>query len=315
MPDAANTVVVNTLSGALSHYTRELTHALSSGGSTTAVIEIPEPSQSGKSGLHWLSAYVRALIQARRMGGRVIVTWPVLGYIDVILVSIVLGRRGHLIMHDPRPLVHARGYGRGWQQLASAFDRTGLIVHSDQARGAVGSHALRRRAVLMPHPMLPPRARAEARSAGPVRVLGQYKPDRDLGALRQIAKSGIGLPLEIVGRRWPTVEGWSVRPEFVAEEEMDALLAGSSVVVIPYKRFYQSGVAIRSLEWETPVVGPAGTSMDQLLGYGSRLLAREEWTSAIKYATSSAGAEVRSTAAKWYRHSSESWGRWARDGR
>lgn len=315
MPDAANTIVVNTLSGALGHYTRELTHALSSEGSTTRVIEIAEPSQSGKSGLHWLRAYVRALIEARRLGGAVIVTWPVLGYIDVILVSIVLGRRGHLIMHDPHPLVHARGYGRGWQWLASAFDRTGLIVHSDQARGAVASRSLRRRAVLMPHPMLPPRPRADAGKAGPVRVLGQYKPDRDLAALRQIAQSGIALPLEIVGRRWPTVEGWSVRPEFVAEEEMDELLAGSSVVVIPYKRFYQSGIAIRSLEWETPVVGPAGTSMDQLLGHDSHLLARGEWASAIGYAASSAAVEVRATASRWYQHSSESWGKWARNGR
>lgn len=315
MPDVSNTVVVNTLGGALGHYTRELTHALSSGGATTSVIEISEPSQSGRSALHWLGAYASALVQARRMRSRVIVTWPVLGYIDVILISIMLGRRGYVIMHDPRPLVRARGYGRGWQRLASIFDRTGLIVHSHQARAAVGDASLRRRSVLMPHPMLPPTPRRDSHKTGPVRVLGQYKPDRDLGALREIAGSGIKLPLEIVGRRWPAVEGWSVRPEFVPEDEMDGLLAGSSVVVIPYKRFYQSGIAIRSLEWETPVVGPAGTSMDELLGRDSALLAHGDWASAIQYAATSAGAEVHSVALRWYRHSSESWGKWAHDGR
>lgn len=309
-------LVVNPLGGALAHYTQELTHVLEATGAHVDVVHIPEPSSGGGSAAHWVKSYIAALTQARHARGPVVVTWPVLGYVDVLIITLLLGARASLVMHDPRPLVKARGYGRVWQRLGGIVARRSLLVHSEQARAAVGDRRLRERARLVPHPMLPPSAPDRPDAEGPVRVLGQYKPDRDLEALRQIADALPGSALEVVGRRWPEVRGWSVRPHFVPEEQMDDLIAESSVVVVPYKRFFQSGIAVRCLEVGTPFVGPAGTSMTDLLSANSSLLALDDWAAAVRYAQTEAGnTESRKAGARYYQRTCVAWNDWIDNGR
>lgn len=306
--------VINTLAGALSHYEDELTHNLRASGAVCEVVRVAEPSQTGASAARWIRDYISALVLARRTGDVVLVTWPLLGFIDLIIVGLLLGKRGWVVLHDPKPLVDARGYGRFAQWCAARFSRAPFLVHSEQARDAIPAPALRDRAQIIAHPMLPPCSRKSfSGSVRVVRTLGQFKPDRDLAALREIGSSLSHLDLEIVGRRWPDVEGWTVRSEFVSEDELDELISSSDVVAVPYRRFFQSGIAIRCLEMRTVVVGPSGTSMEDLLGVGSRLLASERWSDAVSYALTEQGiAEAADAGDRWFRRAAFEWTRWAR---
>jgi hypothetical protein len=128
-----------------------------------------------------------------------------------------------------------------------------------------------------------------------IRVLGQFKQDRDLEVLQSLAAEfNSECDLEIAGRGWPTVEGWRVDSRFVSEQELDELVRSSDAIVIPYKRFYQSGIAIRALEAGTPIVGRAATSLADLYGSDSRLLVSDElvdgdtrsqsWPAAVRHA-------------------------------
>jgi glycosyltransferase involved in cell wall biosynthesis len=286
--------VINPLGGALRHYTDALVSNLREAGATVTVKSIFEPSLTESGRISWLRAYVAAMRATRRAAPKeevstLIVTWPVLGYIDLILATMVLRRqvRVKLVMHDPKPLVAAVGYGAVIRRIAASLTSAQLIVHSDAALRDVSSQGFGNRTVRVPHPVSV--AKASIRSHQhfrTVRVVGQFKPDRDLEALAHIAAAvGGDVNLEIHGRRWPDVDGWSVTEGFVPEEKLEELIRESAVIVVPYKRFYQSGVAIRSVELGTAVVGPGGTSLDELLGFGSPLLVAtaspEAWGMAV----------------------------------
>jgi hypothetical protein len=295
-------LILNTLGGALLHYTKALSDNLQGAGFEVSVATIYEPSQATGGRLTWILRYVRMLLSARRMAksdksNTVLVTWPVLGYLDLLL-SMILGRRAviELIVHDPEPLVSAVGYDRRSRFISrvAPFKR-GLIVHSDAALADIRTQGFESIATKLPHPILPV-AHSEVQHVNEpriVRVLGQYKPDRDISALEEIGASiGAGVTLEIRGRRWPQIAGWHVIEGFVPEVELQRLLRTSDAVVVPYKRFYQSGIAIRCLEYGVPIVGPAGTSLEDLVGSVSPLLVGETgtgagWTSAITSALAS----------------------------
>jgi glycosyltransferase involved in cell wall biosynthesis len=316
---AQDVVVVNTLGGALRHYSAGLVAAIGASGGAVSIVHVDEPSVAGGSGLDWVRRYVAALWSARRTGARVIVTWPVLGHLDRLVMRLVLGRRvdSALIVHDPRPLVRARGYGERSRRVGAVARRVELVVHSAAAAEALAADCPDLVPVLLPHPVVPraevPRVRAaDARPV--VRVLGQFKPDRDLELLAEIgAQLGATHRLEIIGRRWPAVEGWSVTDEFVSEERLDDLMATADAVLVPYKRFFQSGIAIRSLELGTPAIGPAGSSIadlypdDRYLASGSVA----SWCGAITAATSADSAAMRELAARADDVCRAAWSRWA----
>jgi glycosyltransferase involved in cell wall biosynthesis len=176
------------------------------------------------------------------------------------------------------------------------------------------------------HPMLPPVEEDCKENDGDqgspvVRVLGQFKRDRDLGALVALAEElGPDVQLEIVGRGWPELEGWKVDSRFVSEAELDELMRTSSAVVIPYVRFYQSGIAIRALESNTPIVGRAETSLADLYGRNSRLLVTEDpatgvvnehsWVEAVRYAVAAGREEAARAAAAYHSVAVSEWGAW-----
>ncbi|MGW9586182.1 hypothetical protein [Microbacterium sp. NPDC055455] len=306
-------MVVNTLGGALAHYTRELVHDLEESAIEVEVVAIDEPSQTNGSSLQWLRAYIRALRFARRLRRPILVTWPLLGYIDLLILRVFAGRRGSIVVHDPRPLVAAYGYGRLAQAVGALVSAQPIIVHSIQAQQAVENRRLRGSAQLVAHPMLRPiEKHREAGAERLVRVLGQFKPDRDLDVLRDLGSRMSNVRREVVGRRWPKIDGWSVRDEFVPESELAELLTSSDAVLVPYRRFFQSGIAIRCLEVGTPVVGPTGTSMDTLLGVASQLLAADDWVPCVEFAVSEEGlAAAANAAAAWYIRAVSDWKSWA----
>ena len=259
-------IVVNPLGSALRHYSEALLDNLARGGVDARLIVFDEPSASGSGALRWLVAYWFAVRRASRARpDSIIVAWPVAGYLDLALVTLAApGVTSRLIVHDPRPLVRARGSGRFGQFVARVVGRGRIIVHSELARHDVVEDTGVTPA-LLPHPVLPAAPARPAPREAVVRVLGQFKRDRDVAMLESLAGELQGeFALEVHGRGWPTVHGWSVRDAFVEEVELDELIRSSVAVLIPYRRFYQSGIAVRSLEVGTPFIGPAGSSLGDL---------------------------------------------------
>jgi glycosyltransferase involved in cell wall biosynthesis len=257
-------------------------------------LAISEPSISGRSRLLWVSDYIRLLISARRRtprDGEIIVLWPVLGYYDLLLLA-ALGRRTIVIVHDPTPLARAVGYGRLPKRLATHFAKgVKLVVHSVPALSEVRGALPHAEVARLPHPTLAPtptrRTGYPAAGRPIVTILGQYKPDRDLSIVSAIGQHlSSTLDLRIKGRGWPAVDGWDVDSRFISEREFDIALLESSVILVPYRRFYQSGVALRAIEMGTPVVGPRIDTLTEILGEDSPLLASdtvESWLKALQF--------------------------------
>lgn len=314
----ADVIIVNPLAGALRHYTKRLQQMLVDSGSSVAVLSVPEPSFSGRSRLAWVSEYARALLRARRVrhhGCRVLVTWPVLGHIDRVVAPLLAGRPTTVVMHDPLPLVRAVGYSSLSTRVATLLaPKHSLMVHSELAAEDLAGRA--GPLVQLPHP-LANLATAPAPSDPPfVRVLGQWKPDRDLALLESLAPLLPDTRLEIVGRGWPPVAGWAVRDDFVSEDEMADLINTSSAVLIPYRRYYQSGVAARAIESAVPVIGTA-RELSSMTGASYPFLLEQdagaiEWSETIRSAIASDTAlleEVRADATAW---ALDEWKTWAR---
>lgn len=313
MSTSPHVTIVNPLAGALRHYAGALRSNLIDSGHDVSMIDVDEPSRSDGSRLGWVRRYVTVLFRLRRATptDSVILAWPVLGFWDLVVARIILGRRTdtRLIMHDPVPLVRAVGYSAGARVLGRLFStRDAVIVHSTTAQKALTDAGYRRRAPLVAHPLRATRhacdiADSSPRSRRVIRVLGQYKADRDLQLLADLASAlGEQYRLEIHGRGWPSVAGWTVTDGFVDEDRLDHLLATAAAVLIPYRRFYQSGIAIRSFELGTPFVGPECDALAQLYGADSPLLVRSPsdsaaWVDAIELAASECRETLRQRAA------------------
>ncbi|MDR5701478.1 hypothetical protein [Agromyces aerolatus] len=295
-------LLVNPLGAALRHYCKVLGEALRTQGLEVEEVSVLEPSASGAGRLRWAIDYIRMLWCAVRKHrcSEVVVLWPVFGMFDLLILRLMRFGATSLIVHDPIPMVRSVGYGRFAWKLAGSAGRATVLVHSEAAfRDVQESSSGQIRVAMLPHPVSvgrPDTADRPARPAGlVVRVLGQYKPTRDIEALEQIASDLAGdARLEIVGRGWPDLVGWHVDSRFVPENELNELICSSSVVVIPYRRFYQSGIALRCLELEVPFVGESGTSLRSLLPADTGLLVRDgEWRAAIDAAAAMSDAELR----------------------
>lgn len=332
--DPSRVLIINPLGAALAHYTSALESNLREAGRATETLTFLEPSRSGRSSWRWVVDYARALRSARNRArgssaSRILITWPVLGHLDLLLCRVLLGAHAtaHVILHDPRPLVSARGYSRLARSLGNLVrGRHGFVLHCGAALREVRRQGLPWNPPILPHPVLPDIDQSASGMVGDVRpvvrVLGQYKADRDLDLLAGLAERlSSRVRLEIVGRGWPTIPGWNVREGFVDEATLGELIATSAAIVIPYTRFYQSGIAVRSLEAGTPFVGPRDSSLASLYSVESPLLvgdcegmtrdARLDlWTEAVLEAVISAPERLSGLARSAQRQSSASWNAW-----
>lgn len=325
------TVLVNPLGGALAHYTEALAKTLGASGAEVRVHTVQEPSVSGQTRGRWLLDYLGVLKSVRSSAAgfrtQTLVVWPVLGFFDLLLVRLLCGSAASVVYHDPKPLVRSVGSDPfSGRLIAWMPNLPNVVVHSQAAAEAMQSLGFKSKMHLLAHPMLPPMtAPAEATRHGRerpvVRVLGQYKRDRDLGALEALASQiASEIDLEIVGRGWPDLEGWKVDSRFVSEQELDDLIRSSAAIVIPYLRFYQSGIAIRALESNTPIVGRAATSLADLYGQKSRLLIPEDpktglvddrfWADAVRYAVAEGREEAVSAARAYHLVAVSDWRSW-----
>lgn len=331
--DRRGVIVINPLGGALSHYTTALRQHLADAGVEAEIRSIPEPSFSGTSRLTWLLHYIGLLVSAgqrsRQWHGqmRVLVTWPVLGFWDLLLIKFLCGSSGLVVYHDPKPLVRATGSSPWVSGLVRLVrNRPGVLVHSREAAHAMGELGLADGLSLVAHPVHHSRPGRQGRppegsrhgSRPRVRVLGQYKQDRDIELLESLAAGlGTDCEFEIVGRGWPTVKGWQVDSRFVSEVELDHLINTSDALIIPYKRFYQSGIAIRALEQSVPVVGRADTSLRDLYGAESPLLVKENggsqnpdvdaWARSLEFALSKGQAEASCALKLYHERATRDW--------
>lgn len=271
---APSTVVYNPLPAALGHYEQALVDTLTAAGvprldRSATSIEVGDRGTGTR--LRLGARAVRSQRRLARHGQAVIACWPSFGLIEPLLWR-RLGPQAHVtvVVHDPEPLDRQFGVGRLWARLGARGVQPGrvdVVVHSAPARDVLVAAGWPEPA-LVPHPIARGASHLRADRGRTVRVLGRWKRARDLELLRALGPelAGRGLSPRITGRGWPTVPGWHVRDAFVAEEELHAAIAASACVLIPYARFFQSGIAVRALEAGTPVVGPRHPFLEDLLG-------------------------------------------------
>lgn len=267
--------IYNPLPLALRHYEDALLDVLATSGIDARSVRAPSIEVSGASLVRRLRSALAELTErsrAARRGGHLVVCWPSYGLLDPALWMSGWGRTTvSVVVHDPTPLRRqllmgpvAASFG-GW---ASRARHIRVVVHSVPAGDvldAIGWPA----PTLLPHPLW--RARAtieESMGSRQVLVCGQYKPARDIDLLRALGQllHQRGYHTVIAGRGWPKVPGWEIHDGFLTEQELDRTISASAAVLIPYSRFYQSGIAVRAVERGIPVVGSDHPFLTELLG-------------------------------------------------
>jgi hypothetical protein len=312
--------IVNPLGAALAHYSSELESVLNKSGVQAEIISDVEPGVSGRSRFHWLVAHfwnVRRAASNCGTGDSVITVWPVLGYFDLAINRVLGKNRTWLIVHDPNPLVRSLGYGRIGRLLLRWSKPGRIICHSRNAVQTVAEQGRRTtQAHLLPHPIAnSSQGRFKKAVAGRVLVIGQYKPDRDLELLRHI---GTHLHDEanllIAGRGWPNIKYWNTVDRFLSESEFFDEIASASVVLIPYRRFFQSGVAVRCIEMGIPFIGPKGSSLEELVGSDSLMVQdienKDAWINAIEKVLKTGAVEMESTRVRCLEMCHTQWSKW-----
>lgn len=150
-------------------------------------------------------------------------------------------------------------------------------MHSEYAREVAAERLPHHHIDLALHPMLNEQSTLSKSPRPSVLVAGQYKTERDLELLSDLGPQlrAAGWRTHIVGRGWPEVNGWEVDARFVSEEEFDDILGKAWVLLMPYKNYFQSGIAIRALEQGTLTVGPRSSFLEALYGPSSGLIVDE----------------------------------------
>lgn len=301
-------VLVNALPQTLDHYQKEFATIVGSipGFRVSAVITEKGDGQASA----FSKLYAALKIVARRLlfysgdaDRTFIVMWPLFGYLDV-LTWIRLARKSTvmIIVHDPVPLRAQIGYSSLSAKIfkyVSTFNNIHILAHTKNAQEALLA-ATGVTASVASHPLHAHSGRnnivQEANSCNTVvRILGQYKETRSLDPIIAIAEGlqGTGFHLEIRGRGWAPQEGWVVVDRFLSATDFDHSIGTADCVVIPYSRFYQSGVAVRCLESLVPIVGPRHPHLEELYGknWPGLVDERTNWVEAILNVTAAGFSE------------------------
>ncbi len=306
------------------HYQRELQGTLDRlGRPVDEVVTVAAERSAGDSGrLRPLGQHVRA---ARRLvatpRATTIVAWPLLGWLELPLWA--SGRsQAALIFHDPAGLRRQIGLGPRYTRPARLAAGPGtrpprIITQSDAATRAVTEAGFGRLVHQLLHPTLAPApVESFATADGTVSVLGQFKPARDLELLTRLggALRARGLAPKIFGRGWPELPGWEIDNRFLSEEELDKAVDSSAAVLVPYRDYFQSGIAIRAIERSTPVVGLRTSFLADLIGAASPGIvapggAVADWLASIDAVLAMPAAEVAAVHADYACRADASWGR------
>lgn len=222
------------------------------------------------------NAILNAKTDSKQRQSNTLQLWPSLGLLEFGLWRRHPTRTAAVIFHDPTPIRRQFGFDAVSKFLArnSGGQRSPrVIVHSDEAF-EVAEHLLPKFQIQkVLHPTLGPR-KNEYRKTNEVVVAGQYKPERDLRLLAALGPKlkAAGMQPRIYGRGWPDpIPGWAVTNRYIPETELDAVLARAAVVLVPYRTYFQSNVAVRALELGTPSILKASSFSRDLFDNDPRL--------------------------------------------
>ena len=284
--------IVNPLPQALLHYEETLREILNELG-----VEVREASGSASSieelnGTQKIATTLRMIwtrLTTVKGSSALLVIWPALGYWDAqTWARAAKTRKIFLVMHDITPLRAQFGYSKlAMRRFASVINKSNIVVICHSRIAADELYSLTGiTSTVLDHP-ISLSSKPVGVSSKTLRVLGQYKETRSLESLRlvrdDLADHEATVALEIKGRGWPPVDGWSVDSRFLSESEFTEAIASSNCVLLPYSRFYQSGVAVRCLESGVPVVAHSSEQMTQLYGDGWPGIANDDkdWGRAV----------------------------------
>jgi hypothetical protein len=292
----AAVLLANPLPLALRSYVDDLTVTLEAAGRSVEVLESSGTEKLAEGSLTGRISNARRFYRQCRRRVRsgefseLIVCWPLVGYMEFLLWAIAIRPPGpggsrvrvRVIIHDVHPPGRFRDV-RSWGFLptgvASEFlarrvgTRVSAIVHTESAAAELRSRGWARLECL-PVPIAA--ASTSAKDVGDdsvvprhtLTVAGRYKPIREVAVLEALGagfRAGAS-DLLLIGAGWPAIAGWTIRDDFVPENEFQQALAESGAVLIPYSNYSQSGVAIRAFEAGTPVIGIRHVQLAEMYG-------------------------------------------------
>lgn len=286
------------------HFVERLTESLGAGG----IASVRLPSRNGEVGANSLAkvqalgAHVRNVRRYVHSGAPNVVAWPLTGWWEMPLWR-HRTQQTFIAMHDPEAV--ARQDGLTPLAAASAIRLSGsrwphLVTMSPEAFDAAVRHVGPDRIHLVPHPMRVPEWVQGPAGRTSILVLGQYKPARDLDVMSVIAPAlrAAGWTPTVAGRGWPPVPGWNVVNRFISETEFADLLGSAAAVLLPYKHYFQSGVALRALEAGVPTVGRCTGFLTTILGPNfpgavDNWNDPDSWLQAVAAATTARESQIR----------------------
>lgn len=294
-------VLYNCLPTTLAHFNTELEETLVRIGYEPVSRKAEFPIDGDFSRTKRAIGYLREIRSLARSDAMTISIWPGLGWAD----GLICHRSSSplfSIMHDPEPIRPQAFMGPAVGRIAGKLNSANWICHTEIAARSAQKIARVDAAVAL-HPILTQKVsktRIKTHERRTIAVIGQYKPTRDISILESIAAQANGeFSLRIVGRGWPRVKGWKTESRFVEEEELDNILDTTDVVLIPYRKYWQSGIAVRAVERGTAVVGESTEFLKMLLGTGYPGLVEsgttQSWVDAIERTTSYDQRAIHST--------------------
>lgn len=308
--------ILNPLPEALHHYEKALVATLRAAGAQEISLSSSKVEAGERGLLGRASAHLLGVLGSR--SAPALLLWPTFGYAEVLLDA-VINPRLTVVFHDARPLRRQFGM-RAWQgQLVGRVPRVTragrCMVHSRSAQVVLQEMGWDA-APILPHPLLAASEGSPATSGKPIcLVLGQFKPTRDATLLEALPALLPGWRLRAVGRGWPSIRNWEVESRFVPEERVHAELVASTVVLIPYQHFFQSGVLVRAFEVARPAVTVRHEQTSAL--YGSDWVGTADtWTAeavaeAVHRAAAVGPSDLLARIAAAQSHSVTAWGAWA----
>ncbi len=290
--------IINPLPNLLAHYAASLHEVIAAGGAPEPVViehpgvEMDRPGIVARFGRSVDVVRTNRRIRATAPGN-ILSLWPSFNDLEPFVWAGRPSERAiRIVVHDPLPLRKQYGAGslfRWMSQHSLQRSDVELVVHTS----AVADDMVKLgwpRPILAGHPIAKPGLRV-ADPDGSVLVVGQWKPTRDHTLLERLGRAltAHGYRPQILGRGWPSINGWEVSDAFLSESDFTRRIQEASCVLIPYERYYQSGVAVRAAESSVPVVGRRHAFVASLFGDdwvgqvdGDRL---ESWISAIDAAS------------------------------
>jgi glycosyltransferase involved in cell wall biosynthesis len=290
--------IYNPLDKTLNHFTDRLVETLKIGELPAVILSSHKNDliRNFISKFHALSVHFRNTRRYNNTSAVKIVTWPLLGWWELTLWR-WQSDQNFVLIHDPKPLIRQRRLSPRAARIVSrlcGLKLPHLVTMSPEANEVVKQLFPGGRIHLVSHPMRTPKVDESIPLSRRVLVLGQFKSARDLDVMAAIGPllRERGWDPTVAGRGWPSVTGWNVVSGFFSEEEFHSMIASSAVLLLPYRHYFQSGVALRALEIGVPIVGSHTGFLTSIFGTDfpgavSNWNEPSDWLTAIQTAISS----------------------------